>query len=303
MFMPGVWCDWRTTWYAISNWCSSGMESGSLCMTLTDQQSWKGIWWDWAWMATGRSGFETAVVKQCPFIWLERERWVSPMCVCVCVFYNADPTALLRTWDSRARWIYGIECSLFSIHAPLGQTTLRMGWVSVWCRKVEVRVTMWKCLCNVTVLRRVRWWWKEGWRYVCIFKVLGHINSSGHWRPYEWWLVMIMTAKWYSGTLGAHSFLTFVLQVRKNPERNLTQETCPDWGSNPGLLHDRRACCCLAHEGWRWKPMLAHSLLFSKSTKGAVRLTDESLSTVLYAFSTYILRDSLEHNPGLWCTI
>ena len=24
----------------------SGMESGTLCMTLTDQHSWKGIWWD-----------------------------------------------------------------------------------------------------------------------------------------------------------------------------------------------------------------------------------------------------------------
>ena len=42
----------------------------------------------------------------------------------------------------------------------------------------------------------------------------------------------------------------------------------------------------------------------SKSTKGAARLNvpirkDESLSTVLYAFSTYILRKGLEFNPGL----
>ena len=44
--------------------------------------------------------------------------------------------------------------------------------------------------------------------------------------------------------------------------------------------------------------MPAHSLLFSKSTKGAARLNvsiaDESLSTVLYAFSTYILRKGLK---------
>ena len=52
----------------------SGVESGSLCMMLTDQQSWNGIWWDWVWMATGRSGFETVAVKQCPFMWSERER-------------------------------------------------------------------------------------------------------------------------------------------------------------------------------------------------------------------------------------
>ena len=32
-----------------------------------------------------------------------------------------------------ARWIDGVECDLFSNHAPLGQTTLRVGWVSVYC--------------------------------------------------------------------------------------------------------------------------------------------------------------------------
>ena len=35
----------------------------------------------------------------------------------------------------------------------------------------------------------------------------------------------------------------------KNPEKNLTQETCPDRGSNPGPLRDRRACYRLAHCG------------------------------------------------------
>ena len=27
----------------------------------------------------GRSGFDAVVVKRCPFIWSEREQWVSPM--------------------------------------------------------------------------------------------------------------------------------------------------------------------------------------------------------------------------------
>ena len=31
----------------------------------------------------------------------------------------------------RTRWIDGVDCALFSIHAPLGQTTLRVGRVSV----------------------------------------------------------------------------------------------------------------------------------------------------------------------------
>ena len=81
-----------------------------------------------------------------------------------------------------------------------------------------------------------------------IFKVLGRVNSSGHWRPYEWWLVMVMTAKWYSGTLGAWCFLTFVFRWGKTP-RNLTQETCSNRGSNPGPLRDKRACYHLAHSG------------------------------------------------------
>ena len=42
--------------------------------------------------------------------------------------------------------------------------------------------------------------------------------------------------------------MTFILQVRKNPE-NLTQETCPDRGSNPGPLCDRQACYRLLQSG------------------------------------------------------
>ena len=41
------------------------------------------------------------------------------------------------------------------------------------------------------------------------------------------WLMMIMMAKWYSGTLGAQSFLTFVLQVRKNPEKTSPRKLVP----------------------------------------------------------------------------
>ena len=51
------------------------------------------------------------------------------------------------------------------------------------------------------------------------------------------------------GDLGAESFLTFVLQMRKNLEKNLTQETCSDRGSNPGPLRDKRACYHLLHSG------------------------------------------------------
>ena len=32
------------------------------------------------------------------------------------------------------------------------------------------------------------------------------------------------------------------LTGEEKPRKNLTQETCPDRGSNPDLLRDRRAC-------------------------------------------------------------
>ena len=55
------------------------------------------------------------------------------MCVCVCVVFQCQPTALLLTSGSAQGEIDGIECGLFSIHAPLGQTTLHVGRVSVYC--------------------------------------------------------------------------------------------------------------------------------------------------------------------------
>ena len=39
------------------------------------------------------------------------------------------------------------------------------------------------------------------------------------------------------------------LTGEEKPRKNLTQETCPDRGSNPGPLHDKRACNHLLHSG------------------------------------------------------
>ena len=39
------------------------------------------------------------------------------------------------------------------------------------------------------------------------------------------------------------------LTAEEKPRINLTQETCPDRGSNPGPLRDRRACYHLPHSG------------------------------------------------------
>ena len=53
----------------------------------------------------------------------------------------------------RPRQIDGIECGLFLNHAPLGQTTLRVGRVSVECTGGScVRVTVCVTVCVVIVL-------------------------------------------------------------------------------------------------------------------------------------------------------
>ena len=51
------------------------------------------------------------------------------------------------------------------------------------------------------------------------------------------------------GDLGGLKLPNICLTGEEKPRKNLTQETCPDWGSNPGPLHDRCACYRLAHSG------------------------------------------------------
>ena len=78
-------------------------------------------------------------------------------------------------------------------------------------------------------------------------------------------MMITTTAKWYSGTLGAWNFLTFVLQVRKNPKKNLTQETCHDRGSNPGPLRDKRACYHLLHSGGHIQIICNYVIIYLKN--------------------------------------
>ena len=56
---------------------------------------------------------------------------MQKVCVCVCVPMPTHCT--IACFGFRSRWIDGLECGLFLNHAPLGQTTLRVGRVSVWC--------------------------------------------------------------------------------------------------------------------------------------------------------------------------
>ena len=53
------------------------------------------------------------------------------------------------------------------------------------------------------------------------------------------------------GDLGGLKFPDICLTGEEKPRKNLTQETCPDRGSNPGPLRNKRACYHLLHGGGR----------------------------------------------------
>ena len=51
------------------------------------------------------------------------------------------------------------------------------------------------------------------------------------------------------GDLGGLKLLDICLTGEEKPRKKLTQETCPDRGSNPGPLRDKCACYHLLHSG------------------------------------------------------
>ena len=51
------------------------------------------------------------------------------------------------------------------------------------------------------------------------------------------------------GDLGGLKLPDICLTGEEKPRKNLTQETHPDWGSNPGPLRDKRACYHLLYRG------------------------------------------------------
>ena len=74
------------------------------------------------------------------------------------------------------------------------------------------------------------------------------------------------------------------LTGEEKPRKNLTQETCPDQGLNPGPRHDRRTCCRLAHSGG-----LLSSLSVTKTCKEGHNIiwVDFSLVATIFYLHTY----------------
>ena len=67
-------------------------------------------------------------------------------------------------------------------------------------------------------------------------------SNKANMKGWLWWPNDIR------GYCGPRAFWHLSYRWGKTP-KNLTQETCPDRGSNPSLLRDRRACYRLLHSG------------------------------------------------------
>ena len=90
--------------------------------------------------------------------------------------------------------------------------------------------------------------------YVCIFGCKGASTSQVIGARNE----MIMDdydVQMIFGYLVGLKLPDIRLTGEEKPRKNLTQETCPDRGSNPGPLRDKRACDHLFHSGGqqKWK--------------------------------------------------
>ena len=100
--------------------------------------------------------FLTTLTSKCMYS-KNRETWPLGTFWLQFLFVPMPTHCTITRFGFRSRRIYGIERGLFLNHALLGQTTLLVGRVSVsvYCKKVEVRVTV--CVVKFCC---VGWWFK-----------------------------------------------------------------------------------------------------------------------------------------------
>ena len=84
------------------------------------------------------------------------------------------------------------------------------------------------------------------------------------------------------GEPGGLKFPDICLTGEEKPRKKLTQESCPNRGSNPGPLRDRRACCRLAHSGGQKFQEIYYNLTFEFS--GKINYFDQNLCFKLNKF-------------------
>ena len=99
------------------------------------------------------------------------------------------------------------------------------------------------------------------------------------------------------------------LTGEEKPRKKLTQESCPDQGSNPGPLRDRRACYRLTHSGGRALSCYKRTL-FRLTNAGYVSKYHELIRVVenkdthrLLARKEYTPRESHIQNPTRHTTL
>ena len=76
--------------------------------------------------------------------------------------------------------------------------------------------------------------------YVCIFGCKGASTSQVIGARNE--MMDVYDGQMLFGDLVGLKLPDIRLTGEEKPRKNLTQETCPDRGSNPGPLRDKRAC-------------------------------------------------------------
>ena len=104
------------------------------------------------------------------------------------------------------------------------------------------------------------------------------------------------------GDLGGLKFPNICLTGEEKPRKNLTQETCPDRGSNPGPLRDKRTC-------YHFSIAVDNSILI-QGAKGAVcgptgvLLADRSTSSKHRKCHLYLPRPTHAcPRHGSWATL
>ena len=86
------------------------------------------------------------------------------------------------------------------------------------------------------------------------------------------------------GDLGDLKLPDICLIGEEKSRKNLTQEICPDHGSNQGPLHDMRACCRLAHSGGWWWCLITETSRLKKFLKCNKYYCKYIIGTVWYFF-------------------
>ena len=84
----------------------------------------------------------------------------------------------------------------------------------------------------------------QTWKTIHTKHTLSHPDKANM----EWWLRRPNDIR---GPRGGLKFPDICLTGEEKPRKILTQETCPDRGSNPGPLYDSRACYHWLHSGGR----------------------------------------------------